>query len=236
MISFKQVSKSYGKTPAVRDLTFEIRRGEFMFLMGASGAGKSTILRLLHHSIRPTSGVVTVGEFSSDTIKERQIPYLRRKLGFVLQDFRLIGDRSVSENVAIAMRITGESRRKIDTRVKEVLGQVGLIGRAREKAGNLSGGEMQRVAIARALVNRPLALIADEPTGNLDPETAQGIYSILDRAHIGGTAVFVATHDRTFVDRTGHKVIHLENGRIVTPRIEMDPAPRPSAPPRSVSC
>ncbi|NNE09244.1 MAG: ATP-binding cassette domain-containing protein [Gemmatimonadetes bacterium] len=236
MISFKQVSKSYGKTPAVRDLTFEIRRGEFLFLMGASGAGKSTILRLLHHSIRPTSGVVTVGEFSSDTIKERQIPHLRRKLGFVLQDFRLIADRSVSENVAIAMRITGESRRKIEARVNEVLGQVGLIGRAREKAGNLSGGEMQRVAIARALVNRPLALIADEPTGNLDPETAQGIYSILDRAHIGGTAVFVATHDRDFVDRAGHKVLHLEHGRIVIPRIAPGTAPRSSKPSSSVSC
>ncbi len=183
-------------------------------MTGASGAGKSTILKLLHHDIFPTSGVVQVSDHSSDKVKARHIPYIRRKIGFVHQDFRLIEDRTVFENVAIAMRVVGEHRKKIKSRTLEVIADVGLYGRAQDKVANLSGGEMQRVAIARALVNRPFILLADEPTGNLDPETAGETYNLLDRANLGGTAVLVATHDLEMVRLSGHRVLHLDGGTI----------------------
>ncbi len=215
MISFRNVSKSYGQNVAVRDLSFHIERGEFIVLIGASGAGKTTVLQLLHHEIFPTSGVVTVGEYSSDTIRTSAIARLRRKLGFVHQDFRLIRDRSVFENVAIAMRVVGTPRRVIGKRVKEVLAEVGLLRRARDRVAELSGGEQQRVAIARALVNRPYILLADEPTGNLDPDTAAEIYALLDRANLGGTAVLLATHDRELIRRSKHRVLKLAEGMLV---------------------
>jgi len=215
VISFKNVSKSYGNNHAVRDISLEIKGGEFAILIGASGAGKTTILQLLHHEIFPTTGTVRVGDYTSDTIRTSSIARLRRKLGFVHQDFRLIHDRSVFENVAVAMRVDGAPRSKIRKRVKEVLGQVGLLRRMRDSASDLSGGEKQRVAVARALVNRPFILLADEPTGNLDPETAAGIYDLLDRANLGGTAILLATHDRELIRTTSHRILRLEEGRLL---------------------
>ncbi len=215
MISFRNVFKSFGDTVAVSDVSFRIERGEFVYLIGPSGAGKTTILKMIHHEEFPTSGVVEAGDFRSDTVRTSAIPKLRRRLGFVHQDFRLIGDRSVYENVAIALRIVGTARRVVQRRVKEVLAEVGLLGRTRDKVSTLSGGEMQRVAIARALVNRPFLLLADEPTGNLDPGNAAGIYELLDRAHLGGTAVLVATHDQNAARLSGHRVLRLEKGRLL---------------------
>ena len=215
MISLRNVSKSYGNIFAVRDISFNIDRGEFVFLIGASGAGKTTILQLLHHEIFPTTGIVQIQDYQSDSIRTSAIARLRRKLGFVHQDFRLLHDRTVFENVAIAMRVDGVSRPNINRRVKEVLTEVGLHRRLRDRVTELSGGEKQRVAVARALVNRPLILLADEPTGNLDSETAAGIYDLLDRANLGGTAILLATHDQEMIRTTRHRILKLDEGRLV---------------------
>ncbi|MFH1681840.1 MAG: ATP-binding cassette domain-containing protein [Candidatus Eisenbacteria bacterium] len=214
MVSLTNVSKSYGDLVAVQDVSFEVERGEYAFLIGSSGAGKTTLLRLIHHDEIPSSGVVRVGSFRTDRLRRSEIPHLRRHVGFVYQDFRLIPDRTVYENVALVLRVVGAPRRAVAKRVKDVLLQVGLFGKLRDRASDLSGGEMQRVAIARALVNQPLLLLADEPTGNLDPETAAGIYRVLDRVNVGGTAVLVATHDRATARASGRRVLHLERGRI----------------------
>lgn len=227
MVSLTNVSKSYGDIVAVQGVTFRIHRGEYAFLIGPSGAGKTTVLRLIHHDERPTSGTIEVGEFRSDRVRGKQAPRLRRLVGFVYQDFRLIGDRSVHENVALVLRIVGAPRRTIDKRVKEVMAEVGLLGRMRDRASDLSGGEMQRVAIARALVNQPLLLLADEPTGNLDPETAREIYDLLARVNVRGTAVLLATHDQARAHASGHRVLRLERGRLV-------PESSPAEPPRAV--
>ncbi|RPJ47073.1 MAG: ATP-binding cassette domain-containing protein [Candidatus Latescibacterota bacterium] len=227
MVSLTNVSKSYGDIVAVQGVTFRILRGEYVFLIGPSGAGKTTVLRLIHHDERPTSGTIEVGEFRSDRVRGKQAPRLRRLVGFVYQDFRLIGDRSVHENVALVLRIVGAPRRTIDKRVKEVMAEVGLLGRMRDRASDLSGGEMQRVAIARALVNQPLLLLADEPTGNLDPETAREIYDLLARVNVRGTAVLLATHDQARAHASGHRVLRLERGRLA-------PDSAPAEPPRAV--
>jgi cell division transport system ATP-binding protein len=214
VVSLTNVSKSYGDIVAVHGVTFRVQRGEYVFLIGPSGAGKTTVLRLIHHDERPSSGTIEVGTFRSDKVRRRQIPLLRRHIGFVYQDFRLIPDRSVFENVALVLRVVGAPRRTIDRRVKEVIGEVGLLGRLRDRACDLSGGEMQRVAIARALVNQPFLLLADEPTGNLDPETAAGIYELLQRVNVRGMAVLLATHDQTRARSSGHRVLRLEAGRL----------------------
>jgi cell division transport system ATP-binding protein len=227
VVSLTSVSKSYGDIVAVQDVTFRILRGEFVWLIGPSGAGKTTLLRLIHADEAPTSGAVEVGSFRSGKGKRAEIPRLRRHVGFVYQDFRLIGDRSVFENVALVLRIAGAPRRVVARRVKEVLAEVGLLGRMRDRASDLSGGEMQRVAIARALVNQPFLLLADEPTGNLDPETAAGIFGLLERVNVGGTAVLVATHDRARALASGHRVLRLEKGRLA-------PEPAPELEPRAV--
>jgi len=215
VVSLTNVSKSYGDLVAVEDVSLKIERGEYAFLIGPSGAGKTTLLGLIHHDELPTSGVVTVGSFRTDRLRRAHIPKLRRHVGFVYQDFRLIADRSVYENVALPLRVAGAPNRSIARRVNEVLLQVGLFGKLRDRASDLSGGEMQRVAIARALVNQPFLLLADEPTGNLDPETAAGIYRVLERVNVGGTAVLVATHDRAAARASGRRVLHLERGRLL---------------------
>lgn len=220
MVSLTNVSKSYGDHVAVDRITFRVHRGEYAYLIGPSGAGKTTILRLIHHSVFPTSGSIQIGTFRSDRVRRSEIPHLRRHIGFVYQDFRLISDRTVYENVALVLRLTGAPRRTIHRRVKEVLADVGLLGRLKDRASDLSGGEMQRVSIARALVNQPFLLLADEPTGNLDPENAAGIYDLLERVNIRGTAVLVATHDQAAARASGHRVLRLEKGRIAP-----DPAP-----------
>ena len=212
MVSLINASRSYGDIMAVHGVTFRMERGEFVYLIGPSGAGKTTVLRMIHHAVFPSAGTVAVDRFRSDTIRASQIPDLRRHIGFVYQDFRLIGDRSVYENVALVLRVTGAPRRRIHRRVKEVLAEVGLLGRIHDRTDKLSGGEMQRVSIARALVNRPFLLLADEPTGNLDPENAAGITSVLERVNIGGTAVLIATHDQDLARASGHRIIRLEKG------------------------
>ena len=215
MVSLTNVTRSFGESLAVQDLTLRIGRGEYVYLIGPSGAGKTTLLRLIHHSLFPTSGVVQVGTWRSDSIRKSEIHRLRRHIGFVYQDFRLIPDRSVRENVALVLRIVGARRRVIHRRVKEVLGEVGLLGRIDDRASELSGGEQQRVSIARALVNQPFLLLADEPTGNLDPENAAGIYELLERVNIGGTAVVVATHDQKAAEASGHRLVRLRRGRLL---------------------
>jgi len=215
VVSLINVSKSYGENVAVRDVSFAIARGEYAFLIGPSGAGKTTILKLIHHAQLPTSGTVVVGSFRSDAIRTRQIPELRRHTGFVYQDFRLLGDRTVYENVALVLRVVGAPRRTIHRRVKEILAEVGLLGRIRDLACTLSGGEMQRVSLARALVNRPFLLLADEPTGNLDPENSAGIYNLLDRVNVGGTAILVATHDQDQARASGRRVLRLDKGLLL---------------------
>jgi len=220
VVSLRNVSKSYGEQHAVKDLVLRLHRGEYAFLIGPSGAGKTTVLRLIHHEIFPSEGVVEVGAYRSDTIRKRQIPFLRRQIGFVYQDFRLIEDRTVYENIALVLRVAGMPRRTTQRRVHEVLADVGLLGRIADKASELSGGEMQRVSIARALVNRPFLLLADEPTGNLDPENTAEIYDLIERVNIGGTAVLTATHDQATARASGHRLLRLDRGRLVP-----EPAP-----------
>jgi len=193
----------------------EVRRGEFVYLVGPSGAGKSTVLKLIYMQLKPLEGQVIVNDFNSLTIRKSQIPYLRRKLGIVFQDFKLFNDRTVLENVAFALRVTGLKNREIKRRVLRGLGEVGLIHKRNKKPEELSGGEQQRVAIARALVNEPFILLADEPTGNLDRENAENIIKLLESINTKGTAVLMATHDYNLVRKRGKRIIRIEQGQII---------------------
>ena len=216
-ITFEEVSKVYQKKsePAVSNVNLRIKPGEFVFFVGASGSGKSTLLRLLIREERPTQGRVLVDGVDVGQLKDRKVPRHRRKLGTVFQDFRLLPGKTVFENVAFALEVIGRSQREIADRVPEVLSQVGLYGRERRRPDQLSGGEQQRVAIARALANRPSLLLADEPTGNLDPETSVGIMSLLNNIHLAGTTVVMATHDAAIVDRMRKRVVELDGGHVV---------------------
>jgi len=215
MISFYGASKVYPTgTVGLAEGTFRIRKNEFAFLVGPSGAGKSTVLRLIYMEETPTAGRVVVGNYASDKIRARDIPFLRRKVGVVFQDFRLLRDRSAFDNVAIALRVTHASRKRMKKRTMTSLARVGLVHKSRDKAWQLSGGEQQRLAIARAISNEPMIVLADEPTGNLDPETAAGIFQLLRDIHLAGTAVFVATHDVEMVNRFSARVIHIDAGRL----------------------
>lgn len=216
-IVFENVSKVYQKKsePAVTDVNLVIKPGEFVFFVGASGSGKSTLLRLLIREERPSAGRIVVDGVDVGRLKDRKVPRHRRKLGTVFQDFRLLPGKTVFENVAFALEVIGRSPREIENRVPEVLSQVGLYGRERRRPDQLSGGEQQRVAIARALANRPSLLLADEPTGNLDPETSVGIMSLLNNIHLAGTTVVMATHDAAIVDRMRKRVIELDTGHVV---------------------
>ncbi|GAA1705984.1 cell division ATP-binding protein FtsE [Dietzia cercidiphylli] len=217
MISASHVTKSYASStrPALSDVTVEIAEGEFAFLIGASGSGKSTFLRLLLREDRPDSGTLVVAGHDLTRMKASSVPALRRSLGCVFQDFRLLPDKTVAENVAFALQVIGKSRRTIDEVVPETLEMVGLVREAGRRPHELSGGEQQRVAIARAVVNRPKLLLADEPTGNLDPETSEDIMLLLDRINRTGTTVLMATHDRHIVDRSRRRVVELVDGRVV---------------------
>jgi cell division transport system ATP-binding protein len=216
VIAFRNVTKLYdGKHRALDDVSFTVRRGEFVYVLGASGAGKSTLLRHIYMGERPSQGEVTVVNYSSRTIRGGDVPRLRRKLGIVFQDFRLLGDRSVFDNVAFVLRLAGAPRRDIGKRVLKVLGSVGLSHRSEDFPGVLSGGEKQRLAIARAIVNDPYVLLADEPTGNLDPATAAEIFAIFERVNAAGTAVLVATHDHVRARSGARRRMALENGRLV---------------------
>jgi cell division transport system ATP-binding protein len=217
VITFERVTKSYPKSvrPALDDVSVEVGKGEFLFLVGASGSGKSTFLRLVLREDRPTSGVVHVAGKDLSRLANWKVPQLRRQIGTVFQDFRLLPNKNVFENVAFALDVIGKPQHTIAKVVPEVLDLVGLSGKEKRMPTELSGGEQQRVAIARAFVNRPMILIADEPTGNLDPSTSVGIMKLLDRINRTGTTVIMATHDAAIVDSMRRRVVELENGVIV---------------------
>jgi cell division transport system ATP-binding protein len=217
MIRLENVSKTYASQdpPALREVSLEIVKGEFVFLVGASGSGKSTFLRLVLKEERPTTGSIHVLGKDLARLSNWKVPTLRRQIGTVFQDFRLLPNKTVNENVAFALEVLGKSRGVVRKVVPEVLELVGLADKADRMPDELSGGEQQRVAIARAFVNRPLILIADEPTGNLDPTTSVGIMKLLDRINRTGTTVLMATHDQAIVDQMRKRVIELETGRMV---------------------
>lgn len=216
ILRLADVTKDYARSgTAIRNVSFELNKGEFLFLAGHSGAGKSTLLKLISMAERPTSGEVRVSGFSSSTIKEREIPKLRRRLGIVFQDFRLLPDRTAEQNVAFALEVTGASRASIGPKVSRLLMQVGLASKATAFPHELSGGEQQRVAIARALVNDPFVLLADEPTGNLDDKATHAIYLLLREINASGTAVVMATHDVSLIERTGLRFLELDKGELI---------------------
>jgi len=217
VIRFDKVTKTYPtqKRPALDSLDLEIEKGEFVFLVGASGSGKSTFLRLVLRETRPTSGRVYVAGKEINKLSNWKVPKLRRQVGTVFQDFRLLPNKTVTENVAFALQVIGKSKADIDQLVPETLEMVGLEGKGHRMPDELSGGEQQRVAIARAFVNRPMILIADEPTGNLDPTTSVGIMKLLDRINRTDTTVVMATHDSTIVDQMRKRVIELVDGKII---------------------
>jgi len=217
VIRFEKVSKSYdGQTrPALDDIDVEIEKDEFVFLVGASGSGKSTFLRLVLREARPTTGRVYVAGKEINRLAGWKVPGLRRQIGTVFQDFRLLPNKTVTDNVGFALQVIGKPKSMIRKVVPETLELVGLGGKGHRMPDELSGGEQQRVAIARAFVNRPMILIADEPTGNLDPSTSVGIMKLLDRINRTGTTVMMATHDSGIVDQMRKRVIELDSGKVV---------------------
>ncbi|MGX7680847.1 cell division ATP-binding protein FtsE [Jatrophihabitans sp. DSM 45814] len=217
MIALQNVTKIYPAStrPALDGVTLDIDKGEFVFLIGASGSGKSSVLRLLLREDTPTKGNVIVNGKDIAKLPGRKVPELRRGIGCVFQDFRLLPKKTVFENVAFALEVINKSQRAIKRSVPEVLEMVGLDGKAHRYPNELSGGEQQRVAIARAFVNRPLVLLADEPTGNLDPDTSQGIMGLLERINRKGTTVVMATHDNNIVDAMRRRVVELDLGHII---------------------
>ena len=217
MIEFTNVTKSYTVgTKALRGVSMQIEDGEFAFLVGASGSGKSTIIKLITGELKPTSGSIHVNGYSLERIRKREIPYLRRTVGTVFQDFRLIQNKTVYENVAFVMRAIGAREKEIRDRVPYVLNLVGLETKSRRHPGELSGGEQQRLAIARALVNNPSTIIADEPTGNLDPARSLEIMSLLMQINKLGTTMLVVTHARELVERFQKRVIAIDDGLIIS--------------------
>ncbi len=216
MITMRKVGKTYGTDkPALHDVDVDIEQGEFVFLVGHSGSGKSTFIRLLQRELLPSRGQIVVAGQDIVKLKNWKVPYLRRNIGCVFQDFKLLPNKTSYENVAFALEVIGRSKHVIRTQVPEVLRLVGLEDKMESYPDELSGGEQQRVSIARAFVNRPPILLADEPTGNLDPATSLGIMSLFNRINKTGTTVLVATHDREMVDSMRKRVIALENGYVV---------------------
>ncbi len=220
MIKLERVNKTYkGTVTALRDCTVDIAKGEFVFLVGPSGSGKSTFLRLILREELPNSGQIWVAGKEVGSLNPWKVPYLRRNIGCVFQDFRLLPNKTVFENVAFALEVIGRPKHVISAQVPQILDLVGLSKRRDNLPHELSGGEQQRVGIARAFVNRPLILLADEPTGNLDPDTSQGITRLLDRINRMGTTVVMATHDVAIVDRMRRRVVALDQGRLVRDQV-----------------
>jgi cell division transport system ATP-binding protein len=216
VIKFEHVTKAYkGEYVALKDANVEVTKGEFVFLVGPSGSGKSTFMRLVNRSEMPEEGQIFVAGTALATLPGYKVPYLRRNIGCIFQDFKLLPNKTVSDNVAFALEAIGRPRHVVKTQVPAILDLVGLRSKAQNYPNELSGGEQQRVSIARAFVNRPLILLADEPTGNLDPATSVGIMKLLDRINRTGTTVVMATHDRGIVDTMRRRVIELDRGRIV---------------------
>ncbi len=215
MILFDKVSKSYGDIIALDDVTFQIDPGEFVFLTGPSGAGKTSIIRLIMREIKPNSGIVKIGDVDIGKLPSKKVPILRRRLGVVFQDFKLLSDRTVFENIALALEIQGISTREIRKEVDEILELTQLKNRSRLFPSQLAGGEMQRVVIARAVVTKPDLLLADEPTGNLDPETSMQIVKLLQTINEKGTTILMSTHNASIVDELSQRVISLRDGKLV---------------------
>ena len=214
MIRFTNVSLAFDRHTVLDDVSFEVRPGEFAFLVGQTGSGKSTILRLMYMDLMPTRGVVTVGKYNSSLITKPEQPYLRRTLGIVFQDFRLLEDRDVFDNVAFTLHVTGTPAKDIKKRVLRALADVGLAHHRQKHAHELSGGEQQRLVIARALVNNPSFLLADEPTGNLDPLTSREILQLLKDINTRGTAVIMATHNYDLIRKSNERVLQVREGKV----------------------
>ncbi|MDD3012999.1 MAG: cell division ATP-binding protein FtsE [Candidatus Gastranaerophilales bacterium] len=215
MIRLTNITKEYGEHRALDDLNLHIKVGEFVFLVGSSGAGKSTLMRLIYREELPTDGEILVGGIDVTKIKYSQVPQLRKCMGMVFQDFKLLTNQSAYDNVAYVIRALGMSTKEIDMRVKGALKVVGLLHKIDAKPSELSGGEQQRIGIARAIVNGPPLLIADEPTGNLDPQTSLEIMEILEQINLRGTTIVVSTHDQAIVDRFKKRVVTLESGKVI---------------------
>lgn len=221
MIQLQSVSKKYGNgVQALDDINLVIQSGEFVYLTGASGSGKSTLMKLLYREEIPTQGQITIDQFNVNRLRSRQVPQLRRHVGVVFQDFRLLPNLTAYENVAYALEVTGDSRKKIRRRVMQVMEQVKLAHKINQYPDELSGGEQQRIAIARAIAHDPKILIADEPTGNLDPESALEIQHILEAIHDRGTTVIMGTHNDQLVDRFPHRTITLHRGQLIRDQAE----------------
>jgi cell division transport system ATP-binding protein len=217
VINFDNVSKQYknSSTPALNEINLNIEQGEFVFLVGQSGSGKSSLLRLLLKEEKPSSGTVTVDGINVAKLPNRKVPAFRRTMGIVFQDFRLLPGKTVFDTVAFGMEVIGKSKKEIQQRIPAILDLVGLDEKAHRLPSELSGGEQQRVALARAFVNQPRLLLADEPTGNLDPSTSVGIMKLLDRINRTGTTIVMATHDVAIVDQMRKRIVQMENGKIV---------------------
>lgn len=217
MIQLTNISKQYDNgIVAVNDITLRIEQGEFVYIVGPSGSGKSTFMKLLNLEVKATSGSLTVDKFKLDRIKKRELPILRREVGVVFQDFKLLPNLTSFENIAYALEVTGASGKEIKKRVNEVLHLIGLSHKIHQYPDELSGGEQQRIAIARAIANKPRILVADEPTGNLDPDTAMEIMEILEDINRMGTTVIMGTHNDYLVNQRKHRVLRLERGRLIS--------------------
>ncbi|MCX6168050.1 MAG: cell division ATP-binding protein FtsE [Ignavibacteriales bacterium] len=215
MLTFHNVDFNYKNQPVFTDLNLQVDQGDFVFMIGKSGVGKTTLLRMIFMDIFPESGYVEVGEYSSETIKENDLPYLRRKVGMIFQDFQLLSDRNVYDNLAFVLQVTGNPRKVIKKKVMNALTEVGLAHKQKNMPHQLSGGEKQRIAIARAMINDPFLILADEPTGNLDPQTSEEILAILKKINARGTSVIFATHNYELVRKFESKIIKLEGGKAV---------------------
>ena len=221
VISFEEVHCGYGSVPVLEGVSFSIQKGEFVYLIGRTGAGKSSILKLIYGDMEPNHGSVFVGNYEIGKMKNKEIPYLRRSLGIVFQDFQLLPDRDVFENIRFAMRATGwKDKVKIKNRISELLVRVGLSNKMTSLPHQLSGGEKQRVAIARALVNDPIALLADEPTGNLDPEATQNVMEILFKINLSGTSVLMATHEHNLIRQYPARTLECKDRQIIDHNVE----------------
>ena len=216
ILEIRHLSKSFGTHEVLRDIDFDVKKGDVISIIGASGSGKTTIIKLLTAEVRPTEGKVLVNNYNIGEMKKSRIPYLRRTLGVVYQDFRLIKTKTVYENVAFAMRTIGAKSKAIKQRVPYVLDLVGLADKAKEKPMNLSGGEQQRVAIARALVNNPRLIIADEPTGNLDPARSLELMTLFEKINELGTTVLIVTHEKGLVDEFEKRVVMIDHGSVIS--------------------
>lgn len=215
ILEFKGVSSGYSERTVLQNVNFNILKGEFVYMIGKTGAGKSSILKMIYADLLPAAGSLTVGEYDIAKLKNRDIPYLRRKIGIVFQDFQLLPDRDIYENIRFAMRATGwTDKTKINNRISELLAKVGLSGKLHSRPHQLSGGEQQRVSIARALINDPLLLLADEPTGNLDPEATDMIMEILFRINLAGTSVIMATHEHDLIRRYPARTLECRDGSV----------------------